>query len=66
MMLNSRLAFFRRNTDVKGFRSILRRIANAALLELSVLGDDQHGAVEALGNALAAVRESWEPNTTAR
>jgi tetratricopeptide (TPR) repeat protein len=39
---------------------------HAALLELSVLADDQRGATEALANALAALREPWELQTTAR
>jgi tetratricopeptide (TPR) repeat protein len=39
---------------------------HATLLELAVLAGDEEGASEALGNALAVVRESWEPETTAR
>ena len=39
---------------------------HATLLELAVLARDEAGAGEALGNALAVVRESWEPETTAR
>lgn len=39
---------------------------HATLLELAVLAGDEAGASEALGNALAVVRESWEPETTAR
>jgi hypothetical protein len=39
---------------------------HATLLELAVLGTDEAGAAEALGSALAAVREVWEPETTAR
>jgi tetratricopeptide (TPR) repeat protein len=39
---------------------------HATLLELAVLACDEAGASEALGNALAVVRESWEPETTAR
>jgi hypothetical protein len=39
---------------------------HATLLELSVLADDRLGAEEALADALAAVREPWEPKTTAR
>lgn len=39
---------------------------HATLLELAVLAGDEAGAGEALGNALAVVRESWEPETTAR
>jgi hypothetical protein len=38
----------------------------ATLLELAVLARDQAGAAEALGRALTAVRESWEPETTTR
>ncbi len=36
----------------------------ATVLELSVLANDQDAATTALGNALAAIRESWEPKTT--
>jgi hypothetical protein len=39
---------------------------HATLLELAVLADDRRGAEEALADALAAVREAWEPETTAR
>jgi len=39
---------------------------HATLLELSVLAGDRQAAEEALGDALAAVREKWEPETTAR
>jgi hypothetical protein len=39
---------------------------HATLLELSVLADDRRAAEQALGDALAAVREPWEPKTTAR
>jgi len=38
----------------------------ATLLELSVLARDQPAAQDALGDALAAIREKWEPETTAR
>ena len=38
----------------------------ATLLELAVLGKDEEGAMENLSHALAAVRESWEPETTLR
>ncbi len=38
---------------------------HATLLELAVLGRDQEAAGEALGKALAAVREPWEPESTA-
>lgn len=38
----------------------------ATRLELAVLAKDQEKALTALGEALAAVRESWEPKTTAR
>ncbi|HEX6012923.1 MAG TPA: TRAFs-binding domain-containing protein, partial [Geminicoccaceae bacterium] len=54
--------------------SVERRIANgkpdywdwATLLELAVLANDEPGASEALGQALAVVREPWEPETTVR
>ena len=54
--------------------AVERRIASgkpdywdhATLLELAVLAKDQQRAESALGDALAAVRESWEPETTAR
>jgi hypothetical protein len=39
---------------------------HATRLELAVLAKDQATAEDALGNALAAVREPWEPETTAR
>ena len=39
---------------------------HATLLELAVLASDYAGAASALADALAAVRESWEPKTTAR
>ncbi len=39
---------------------------HATLLELCVLADDRGAAEEVLGDALAAVREPWEPETTAR
>lgn len=38
----------------------------ATRLELSVLAKDEQGALKSLGDALAAVREPWEPETTAR
>jgi len=38
----------------------------ATQLELAVLGKQQAPASSALGRALAAVREKWEPETTAR
>jgi hypothetical protein len=38
----------------------------ATLLELAVLGKDEARAMELTGEALAAVRESWEPETTLR
>ncbi|MEB3242948.1 MAG: TRAFs-binding domain-containing protein [Cyanobacteriota bacterium] len=38
---------------------------HATLLELEVLNNDPAAAAEHLANALAAVRESWEPKTTA-
>lgn len=39
--------------------------AHATLVELAVLARDPEGAATHLGDALAAVRESWEPETTA-
>jgi tetratricopeptide (TPR) repeat protein len=39
---------------------------HATRLELAVLARDEAAAAEALGDALAAVREPWEPETTAR
>ncbi len=39
---------------------------HATLLELAVLAKDEGRAMEALGNALAAVREPFEPESTAR
>lgn len=39
---------------------------HATLLELYVLGNDRDSASSALDAALAAVREPWEPETTAR
>lgn len=39
---------------------------HATLLELAVLRGDEAAADKALGDALAVVRESWEPETTAR
>jgi len=39
---------------------------HATLLELAVLAGDQSRALQALSNALAAVRERWDPETTAR
>ena len=38
----------------------------ATLVELAVLAKDEAGAADALGHALAAVREPWEPESTAR
>ena len=54
--------------------SVERRIAGAkpdywdwaTFLELAVLAKDEAGAGDALGQALASVRESWEPETTVR
>ncbi len=54
--------------------AVRRRIADgepdywdhATRLELAVLARDRDAAGEALGDALAAVRESWEPETTLR
>jgi hypothetical protein len=39
---------------------------HATLLELAVLRGDEAAADRALGDALAVVRERWEPQTTAR
>jgi tetratricopeptide (TPR) repeat protein len=39
---------------------------HATLLELAVLANDQPQAMEFAGQSLAAVRERWEPETTAR
>jgi len=39
---------------------------HATLLELAVLQKDEPAAMEAATHALAAVRENWEPETTAR
>jgi len=39
---------------------------HATRLELAVLAKDEQEAVAALGDALAIVREKWEPETTAR
>jgi tetratricopeptide (TPR) repeat protein len=38
----------------------------ATRLELAVLGKDEEKAVQALGDALANIRETWEPETTLR
>lgn len=54
--------------------AVKRRIASgrpdywdhATLLELAVLAGDEQKASDALGAALASVREKWEPETTAR
>jgi hypothetical protein len=54
--------------------AVERRIASgkpdywdrATLVELAVLGRDEPGARAAVDDALALVRESWEPETTAR
>jgi len=53
--------------------AVTRRIATsrpdywdyATLLELEVLANDEGRAMAALGDSLAAVRETWEPETTA-
>jgi tetratricopeptide (TPR) repeat protein len=53
--------------------SVKRRLAtkradywdHAALLELAVLGKDRPGAESALADAIPAIRESWEPRSTA-
>jgi tetratricopeptide (TPR) repeat protein len=39
---------------------------HATLLELYVLGNDRDAASSSLNDAVAAVREPWEPETTAR
>jgi MAP3K TRAFs-binding domain len=39
---------------------------HATRLELAVIARDEPGATEAASDALAAVREPWEPETTAR
>ena len=36
------------------------------MLELAVLAKDEAAAGKALGQALAAIRETWEPETTVR
>lgn len=54
--------------------AVKRRIAkgtpdywdHATLLELAVLQKDEQAATDAAADALAAVRENWEPETTAR
>ncbi len=54
--------------------AVQRKIANgtpdywdyATLVELAVLGRHQENAFDALSRALAVVRETWEPETTAR
>lgn len=54
--------------------AVERRIASskpdywdyATLLELAVIANEQQKAEAALADALAAVREAWEPETTAR
>jgi hypothetical protein len=38
----------------------------ATQLELAILAKDEQTALDALGNALASVREKWEPETTLR
>ena len=53
--------------------SVARRLArrepdywdHATRLELAVLSNDEETAASALADALAAVREAWEPETTA-
>jgi len=37
----------------------------ATLMELNILGNDEEGSLDALADALANVREKWEPETTA-
>jgi hypothetical protein len=39
---------------------------HATRLELAILGKDEAGGKAAAADALAAVREVWEPETTAR
>jgi hypothetical protein len=39
---------------------------HATRLELAILAQDEEAAANALDDALAAVRETWEPETTAR
>ena len=39
---------------------------HATLLELAILQKDEPAAMDAAAHALAAVRENWEPETTAR
>jgi tetratricopeptide (TPR) repeat protein len=65
----------RRETLIAVVRyAVVRRIAagkpdywdHATLLELAVLGKDEAGATAALADALVAMREPWEPETTAR
>jgi tetratricopeptide (TPR) repeat protein len=54
--------------------AVKRRIASgkpdywdyATLLELAVIAKDEAAAADALADALAAIREVWEPETTAR
>ena len=38
---------------------------HATMVELAVLDDDRDAAFEHLANALAVMRETWEPKTTA-
>jgi hypothetical protein len=38
----------------------------ATLVELAVLAEDEHGAMDALAKALVVIREPLEPETTAR
>jgi hypothetical protein len=54
--------------------AVRRRIASgkpdywdyATLVELAVLSRDDAGLADNVGRALAAIREPWEPKTTAR
>ncbi|HMA71297.1 MAG TPA: TRAFs-binding domain-containing protein [Xanthobacteraceae bacterium] len=39
---------------------------HATMLELAVLAKDENAAMDALVKAVAAIRETWEPETTAR
>lgn len=64
----------RENLIPVGTYAVERKIAkgkpdywdHATCLELAVLAKDQQKAEATLSDALASVRESWEPETTAR
>jgi hypothetical protein len=51
-------------------RRVASRLADywdhATILELSVLGRDRGAAKDSLSDTLVAIREPWEPETTAR